>query len=376
MKQTTTLFRLFGVEYRINWTFFLFPIILLLLVTNSSNEATNDQVIFMLVIVTSLFLHELGHAWIGRLVGFPPNAITLSIFGATATFERLPESSGKRVWMHLGGLIVSFVLLILSIFALYAFGYIDFSAVKFDSISSDKNVSIEETILSFLVVVNAFVFLINLIPAQMYDLGKALHCILESRLEEEKVYNIMARISMVVALLLAGLGYYLDMSFFYILAFLIFMQSRVKVKVNRGVKSLEEVENPWSEEYAAKHDDAPLMDILHTEPVTLYANEFVKSAVDFVKESNAPAFIVIDSTKTPIGFVRKEVLADEKNADFRMETLVEQLPGNEGNLTFTPVDMLQLMENKKLPILPVFNGSKLIGVIYYSELKTLLNPGE
>lgn len=376
MKQTTILFKLFGVEYRINWTFLLFPIILFFLVFNSSEEATIDQMIFLVVLIKCLFLHELGHAWMGRLLGFPSNAITFSIFGATATFDRLPESSGKRMWMHLGGIIMSFVLLILSITALYAFGYIDFTVVKVDKFYTEKNVTVQETFLLAMVVVNAFVFLINLIPAQMYDLGKALHCILESRMEEERVYLIMSRISMVVAVLLVGLGYYFGMSFFYILAFLIFMQSRVKVKVYRGAKSLEEVENPWSEEYAAKNDDAPLMDILHTEPATLFANEFAKSALEFVKESSAPAFIVIDSTKTPIGFVRKEVLENEHNADLRMEVLVEQLPGNEGNLTFTPVDMLQLMEMKKLPILPVFNGSKLIGVIYYNELKTLLNPGE
>lgn len=44
------------------------------------------------ILVLSLALHEMGHAWFGRWVGLVPRHISLSLFGGVTVFDREPET--------------------------------------------------------------------------------------------------------------------------------------------------------------------------------------------------------------------------------------------------------------------------------------------
>lgn len=108
---------------------------------------------------TCIVLHELGHALVGKAYGVPFRGITLFLFGGVAELRREPPSARSEFWMAVAGPIVTGALVgtIASVSALGA--------------SADWPVQVV-LVLDYLVYVNIFVLVFNLVPAFPLDGGR------------------------------------------------------------------------------------------------------------------------------------------------------------------------------------------------------------
>lgn len=112
----------------------------------------------------SIFLHELGHTYVGRLVDYDIDNVTMWMLGGAAHIEHDPTSGKSEFYMALAGPLVTF--------------WIAFTGFIIAAISQPL---LPDTIILALLVsasVNVIVGLFNLIPAFPLDGGRILRGIL------------------------------------------------------------------------------------------------------------------------------------------------------------------------------------------------------
>ena len=82
-----------GVPIRLHFTFVLL-LIFLVVIGLSSNQSPGTYTLFVLALIVSVLLHELGHAFISSLYGIRTLEITMFPIGGTARLER-PAKPGQ-----------------------------------------------------------------------------------------------------------------------------------------------------------------------------------------------------------------------------------------------------------------------------------------
>ncbi len=165
-----------------------------------------DEGVVLLCLLSSFF-HEGGHLFFMYLFGDVPEKISLGAFGMRIE-RRSFLSCKKEAIVALGGIIFNLVLCCVS-----AVGYM-LTASRY---------ALE------LIAVNGFVAMLNSIPVGVIDMGRAVECILMSRLTAEKACRIMGIISTVSVVLFtlaffAYTGYFgFNFSFTAVTIYLIFI---------------------------------------------------------------------------------------------------------------------------------------------------------
>ncbi len=113
MGSTFNLGRLFGIQFRLHFSWF----IIFILVTFSLVYPDYSQwrywvigVITSLLFFTSVVAHELAHSLVGRANGIPIQSITLFIFGGVALMTREATRPGAELKMAAAGPICSLVI--------------------------------------------------------------------------------------------------------------------------------------------------------------------------------------------------------------------------------------------------------------------------
>ncbi|MFC1984252.1 site-2 protease family protein [Chloroflexota bacterium] len=113
MSSAFNLGRLFGIQFRLHYTWF----IIFILVTVSFVYPDWSSLLYWIVaIITSLLFfasilaHELAHSLVGRANGIPIKSITLFIFGGVAQMTREARSAGAELKMAVAGPACSLVI--------------------------------------------------------------------------------------------------------------------------------------------------------------------------------------------------------------------------------------------------------------------------
>ena len=102
------LFRVFGLEVRLHWTWFLLPIFAILWAITLKLDWWLLPVLVVVPFV-SVLLHEFGHAFMARLVGGESELIVMWALGGLAMCE-VPASPGRRFAVSAAGPLVTFVI--------------------------------------------------------------------------------------------------------------------------------------------------------------------------------------------------------------------------------------------------------------------------
>src|SRR5689334_10670435 len=96
--------RIFGVELRVHWTFFLLPFFVWFTEYKSHNGVTNAgrDTALVAIVFACVVAHELGHALIAQRLGFRAKTTTLlPIGGVTQMDDSLPPTdTGVPVWQR------------------------------------------------------------------------------------------------------------------------------------------------------------------------------------------------------------------------------------------------------------------------------------
>ena len=210
------LFRAFGIEVRVHWSF----VLILAYGAFAFSAGPAGPVLgafYGLVVIVLLFvcvtLHEFSHALVARRFKIGVRNITLLPIGGVANLERLPERPSQELLIAIAGPLMNFGLaLILLPFLLWAtelpsrfgpaLGQLARSAMNQGALGPVH-------LLSYLVFTNLMLGLFNLLPAFPMDGGRVLRSLLAMALAYVQATRIAVYVGRVIAILLAVYGIYL-----------------------------------------------------------------------------------------------------------------------------------------------------------------------
>ena len=176
MKAQIKLFRIFGIQIGLNYSWLLIAVLVVLSLAGQF-AATNRQwgsiVIWGLAILTALLffaaivVHELSHAAVAKARGLPVKSITLFALGGVAQIEKEASDAKTEFWMGIAGPITSAVIGIICLGIAAGIGWTP----------SGSHQSPLAAMLGWLGVINILLAVFNMIPGFPLDGGRVLRAI-------------------------------------------------------------------------------------------------------------------------------------------------------------------------------------------------------
>ncbi len=175
--------------------------------TAGSTQAMSAGFVIVIGLLVSILLHELGHAFAGRLFGASVSHIELTGLGGVAQFERsLPSSVFARTVIYLAGPAVNLVL------------WLGFDALTGEAVQSGNSmVAVPIAVLAW---ANFALLVFNLLPAYPLDGGHTLDAWLGALFGSAWATRIVASLGLLVA---AGLVYIALPSAFFLMLIALFL---------------------------------------------------------------------------------------------------------------------------------------------------------
>jgi Zn-dependent protease len=175
--------------------------------TAGSTQAMSAGFVIVIGLLLSILLHELGHAFAGRLFGASVAHIELTGLGGVAQFERsLPSSVFARTVIYLAGPAVNLLL------------WLGFDALTGEAMQSGK--SMLAVPIAVLAWANFALLVFNLLPAYPLDGGHTLDAWLGALFGSAWATRIVATLGLIVA---AGLVYIALPSAFFLMLIALFL---------------------------------------------------------------------------------------------------------------------------------------------------------
>lgn len=177
--------RAWGIDIRLHWTFFALP---LLIAGISYRQADPPAVlalrlVFMIAILASVLLHEMGHALVARAIGIGTRDILITPLCGLARLERSPENWASEIAVSLAGPLSNGIFAgLVALATLLAGGNLDLGG------------HITETgFPAALFWINLALFGINLFPIFPMDGGRVLRALLSHPLGSRQATIVAAR---------------------------------------------------------------------------------------------------------------------------------------------------------------------------------------
>ena len=162
-------FPLFGFPIRIHWTFLLIAVVI---GGSGPDFSVTRAAVWLVVVVVSVLVHELGHAFAARVVGAEPTIDLYALGGLTAFVPPRPLSRAQSVGISLAGPFAGFLLGVTVLSAAAAFGADRHSPfVRADA-------SVLELVVGASIWVNLYWGAVNLLPILPLDGGTVVRSLL------------------------------------------------------------------------------------------------------------------------------------------------------------------------------------------------------
>src|SRR6476661_2723414 len=157
----------------------------------------------------AIVLHELGHAIVARRNGIEITSINLWMFGGMANLRSDPGTPGAEFRVAAAGPFVTLVIVVATFIA----GFAIFGSSQFQdalSLQTRANPAGGAVVLGWFGYVNAFVLVVNLLPALPLDGGRILRALVWWRTgDRNRATRAAARMGRGFAALVAALGLYI-----------------------------------------------------------------------------------------------------------------------------------------------------------------------
>ena len=167
--------RVFGIRIGASPSWFVVALIFIVWLSTAYDDEYGQGTAYIMAVTSvalfflSLTLHELGHAWIARRNGIEIAGIDLWFFGGIAKLNRDSESPGEEFRVSAAGPAVTLLIVILScVVGLLVGGSSDFG----DALVLRDHPGPALAVLGWLALVNAGLFVFNLVPAFPLDGGR------------------------------------------------------------------------------------------------------------------------------------------------------------------------------------------------------------
>jgi Zn-dependent protease/CBS domain-containing protein len=289
-----TLFKLFEIEVRIHWSFFLILVWGAFIYGNGPAGPVVGAIYGFLVILllfVCVTLHEFGHALVAQRFGVNVPHITLLPIGGVASLERMPDQPLHEFLIAIAGPLVNFAIALLLFPLLLLTGNVpswDLGAAT--TILSGSQSPTMASLLLFLFYTNIALAIFNLLPAFPMDGGRVLRAILALGMSYVAATRIAVFVGRIMAVLFALWGIASRDIFFLLIAFFVYVG---------GGSEREAVESK-----------AVLRNIragkaLTSNAVSLYTSERVDRAVDLIMNSYQTDYPVMDLAGRFVGVLTR-----------------------------------------------------------------------
>jgi Zn-dependent protease len=274
--------------------------------------ATLSAFLFFAAIV----LHELGHALVARRNGIEITSINLWMFGGMANLRSDPRSPGAEFRVAAAGPAVTFLIVVIA----FAAGFAIYGTDQFQNaleLQSRTNPSGAAVVLGWFGYVNAFVLIVNLLPALPLDGGRILRAFVWWRTgDRNRATRAAARLGRGFAFVLGAVGLY--------------------VLVRGGLVGLWVVAIAWFINGAARAAETQsaitsrleglkVADVMDVEPVAIGATTKLDRAQDeFFLRYGYPWFPVIDQPGHVLGVITQNKI-DQVPEKLRNEYTADQV---------------------------------------------------
>lgn len=215
--------RLLGVPIRLHFTFVLL-LIGLVVIGLSSNQSPANYGLFVLAVIGSVLLHELGHALVSSLYHIRTVEIVMYPIGGVARLER-PPKPWEEFWIALSGPAINLIIA----GCICALLYSEKRALDLFALVQPT----DENLADRIAVANLVLAGFNLLPAFPMDGGRMLRAIL-SRLKSEYEATRIATWSGRMLAISMGLYGFINMPMLAFVAFFIYLGAANEGAASRG----------------------------------------------------------------------------------------------------------------------------------------------
>ena len=369
--------RVFGIRIGASPSWFVVLFIMIIGLSSSYTDRYPDTTAYSVAVASaalffvSLTLHELGHALVARRHGIGIAGIDLWFFGGIAKLDRDSRSPGEEFRISAAGPAVTLLIIVLCVaIGLAISGSQDF----LDAVALNGNPSPGLALLGWLALVNAFLFVFNMVPAFPLDGGRiARAAAWKITGDRNRGTRFSARLGQIFSYVLVGGGIYLLVRgdpytglWFIVLGWFLGQTATGAVASSRFSERLEGV---------------TVADVMDTQPVWVPGDTTVLEAQDeFFMRYRWPWFPVADPlTGRFLGLLHQQPV-DDAVAHGRPALAVADVVDARGDEAFrvrddTPIEQLLGSEGlRSLGALMVIDGDdRLRGVVTIEQVRRALS---
>lgn len=211
MRLSYRLFRVFGIDVRVHLTFAFIVAYFAYIWGTIDEPASVWGALYGVLLVVLLFalvvIHELSHSRVAQHYGISVRSITLLPIGGLAAMEEIPEEPRKELIISSAGplsnVVIGVIMLALSPLVL-DWGGLTFSGY-FTELMFERSFA---GAYAYILVVNWFLAVFNLIPAFPLDGGRVFRAILALRMDRGRATRVAVAVGQVLAVLMAIYGFF------------------------------------------------------------------------------------------------------------------------------------------------------------------------
>ncbi len=366
MSWSFRLARILGVDLKVHFTFLL----LLLLqgmagYSQAGPLAALQEVGLTVSIFACVVLHEFGHILTARQFGIQTRDVVLLPIGGVARLERLPERPREEFLIAIAGPAVNLALAfgIAGFLALRGEAPLELIRVGLPAMLTGEPAGMQmmtASLVRFLLAINLFLLLFNLIPAYPMDGGRVLRSLLATKLGMLRATRLAAQVGQVIAM---GAGVYGLVSQDFMLLLLALF-----VFFGAGAEAA-------AVETRAAGQGIIVDQMMITKFETIPAHATLRQAVDLLLDVEQREFPVVDAGGAVIGLLtRDDLIRGLANAgpDSPIaRAMTADVPGLPLGLPFE--EALNRLRGSRLPALPVLDSQgRMAGLLTMDNITDLI----
>src|ERR687894_1481301 len=347
--------RVFGIDVKIHWTFFL--LLAFFFYLGFSNGGSVAAALVAATVIVALFfcvlLHEFGHSLVAQRFGIEVPDITLLPIGGIARLKNLPEKPWDEVKIAIAGPLVNVVLAPI-FFVIAALLGADLLAppnliTGLDSVGQ---------VFAYLGYLNVALALFNLIPAFPMDGGRVLRGLLATRYGPVRATDISSAVGQFFAIAFFLIGLLGGQILLALVAVFIFFGASGEAQMVRQRELMRGL---------------AVSDVMGTKPrtetVTPYHN--FGQVLDSVLHGYQEDFPVVDEAGRLVGIItRKEILSAAHSPD--RYTSVRDLMKTDVPTISPDADLFadgyRILQESGLRALPVVENGELVGMLTIDDV--------
>lgn len=366
MGSSVRLFRVWGIDVQVHWSFLLILVYGAFLYSGRGNPLVGAVygIVVILLLFVCVLLHEFGHALTAKYFKVNVPHITLLPIGGVAQLERMPRQPFQEFLIAIAGPAVNFVLTVLLLpIALLVVG-LGMGSGNLSSLLAYAQTRMMtpslDGLLVYLAVTNFALGIFNLLPAFPMDGGRVLRSLLALAMPYVRATRIAVMVGRVIAIGMAFMGLGGNIMLL-LIAFFVYVGGRGE---------LEAVES----RYVLK--DIRARQALNREARQVFTSEPIDKAVDLIMTTYQADFPVFDLGSNFVGVLTRPRLVGFLRAQGREGRIVDvMIPAQEIPVVApdtTLADVWDRMMEAGSRVVAVKEQGRFLGLITLDDISELI----